>query len=74
MKKQTKEEWFKEQHINAEYGLGDYCVYCNHYEEYAFPRESDFEEFCSKKGNYLKNIELEEGCKDFNMGDIDDWG
>lgn len=49
------------------------CCYCIHYEEFAFPREGDFEEWCEKKENYIKNCNYETGCKYFDMGDPKDW-
>lgn len=73
MRKQTKEEWFNKKHEEAKLGFGDYCQYCEHYEEYAFPRENDFEEWCCKNNDYLKNINVDNGCENFDMGSIDDW-
>lgn len=49
------------------------CCYCIHYEEFAFPRESDFEEWCEKKGDYIKNCNYEAGCEHFDMGSPEDW-
>lgn len=72
MRKQTKEEWFKEKHELARAGFVDHEM-CIHHEDFAFPREMDFEEWCGKRCDYIKNINVDSGCEYFDMGDIDDW-
>ena len=46
---------------------------CIHHEDFAFPREGDFEEWCEKRNDYIKNINVDSGCEYFDMGDINDW-
>lgn len=68
----SKEEWYEEMQTMGKLGWKE-CCYCVHYEEFAFPREGNFKEWCEKKGDYIENCDYESGCKYFDIGSIDDW-
>ena len=46
------------------------CEYCIHYESHFAPREDDFDAYCNKKNEKIKN---EDGCPCFDMGSLNDW-
>lgn len=49
------------------------CCYCIHYEDFFAPRENDFDAWCDKRKNKIKNIDYESGCEHFDMGSPEDW-
>ena len=59
MSNRTKKWW-------ARHGFVDHEC-CIHYEEYAFPREGDFDSWCEKRNKHIKNIHVEHGCKYFDQ-------
>ena len=68
-----KEKWFKQKHEDAHSGIFVDCEMCIHHEDFAFPREGDFEEWCEKRNDYIEKIDVDNGCEYFDMGNINDW-
>ena len=67
-----KEKWFNEKIENVKKGFVEH-EYCKNFDEYGFARDGDFRSWCDKRHDYIENIDVENGCEYFDMGDIDDW-
>lgn len=68
-----KEDWFKQKHEYAHNGIDVDCEMCIYYEDFFAPREGDFDAWCDKRNDKIKDIDKSYGCQYFDMGDIDDW-
>lgn len=67
-----KERWYYEMKEKAKNGFVEH-EYCKYFDEYGFVRDGDCRSWCDKRHEHIENINVDNGCEYFDMGDIDDW-